>query len=1560
MSDVPRKCLPTADNECDDDGNDHDVAMPNRNPHDDGDNNTSSSTTPEDDDTVMAMASRPQHETLLLPRKRSEATKSPPPIPLRGSTAAFAAVNAMGEDVATPSISSAIAASASATEDGGPTITEPATTRRNLRSTPHEMKNTKTISQLLRDNCEGKNELANISSTLTGARTSLNASFDAAAASATVTAGATTTPLSRSNSSQQLTMITSSSSATSSGSKANPKYTSPKRRRQSLDKQYPAQKHHSSTGQAFTPLRPPRTQQKRYRKKESEGRSSSSSNVLFSPKPVYSAEKKGGRSKRPPRPSPSGSGSASDHNANAAAMGHSTSAGGGSNVGVGGANSGFRGVVAVAPPSSPLTPSPTKANLVRKSSGGSVDSGSPANGGAPFRFHSFPASLPRVNARGVGSGSGGSSGSDGFSGSSGGDAAAAASASAGPAGRGGFRMNSPNGPNAGSSPPRALPASPASRRLFARSGAGDSTGSAKSSSSATTGAVEPKRLSLGDARSSAAVDDEDGTDRVLARVNSHDRSAYGDHAADVSGDWSESTSIRSLTNERIRMSKVPSHVMSHGNPQFSQHYGGGSTLNDLEEEIGDDADTIVMEEDSDDDGDSTHVEKSRDNDKPIEGDIDILQKESSESALLGTKLNFNSPPPLPNETPTTAGGGIGGGIGGIGGIGVGASGRKHPPGSLESTLHPHTPRGLSVGGSTRGEGQSFHIHNLEVSPIVRLPEDEDDEFPDHEMADQEIPMKGPLDDEEAEPMTKLPPGKGGSSSSSSGRVSSSLPIHPPLFHHEAPSPILRNRSTDTTTEGMLSNLHHSTANLESSSEAGVMNTSAHSSGTVYSGVANTTASTANANNATLNSTLSKPTAIRKLRRPMPDTSAFDLGTPSQQSLGSKDSGFHSHKTAGGGGAMGTSVMSSSGDNHNNSNNNNSNHSRQLLCPPTPIRTPAWAHAAENSLYTVNSMGPLKRANSLITTKVLAACAPRVLDNLSSLEDSMMMENDISGSTMDSTAEPTNNSMEGSTSLQYHSSSFAPVMEEGKDAGYDSLTEDAADERTREMGGGGDARMFRSLEEEEAEEEGPAERITSTTLPNPRETTVSFQRDGDDRGESSTNSLSWNTPKPASAETTETSSDALVTFSDFDNLGILGSGAFADVYKVRSKKGDRRLYAIKRTRRQFRGVKDRERAMAEVHTMKRLQNALLREAAAASSSSSSAAAGASSQPKGHAGEGGGGHPSSKSNYGLYLLFFIRAWQQDGFFYCQTEFCSRATCRHLRLSLSSEWERDVVRYPSLRLCLEGAIATDDGGAPPVGRESEGAATIHNQNRLIPERAIWQICHDISRGLYHIHSYNMVHYDIKPSNIFFVFNAKWGGTICKIGDFGLAGDVGTKDDGQEGDTVYMPNELLGSSVAKHPGADIFSLGLALYELAAGPNWSLPREGDRWHEIRSGTHRPELPRSRSESLVKLIRDMIRPDVGGRPSAENISEMMEVKRANALSDSFLSQYINDVEKYDSRREREMESAEEEARRRSSTPIASMFNHYALGSDTSKRTITRHDMRTPTNNGDDPTAFFRR
>ena len=484
-----------------------------------------------------------------------------------------------------------------------------------------------------------------------------------------------------------------------------------------------------------------------------------------------------------------------------------------------------------------------------------------------------------------------------------------------------------------------------------------------------------------------------------------------------------------------------------------------------------------------------------------------------------------------------------------------------------SSLHPQTPR-------TTAE---FQMHNLNMSPIVRLEDDE----PIKSDAKQET-LKQPI-----------------------------------LFRDQTDI----NKSTTST----------------------------------FTNVSNS--STTKTNNTTINPNISRPTA-RKVR-PMPDTSAFDV-----QSIGSNDSGFSQSKAG--------------------------NKSDHFLCPPTPIRTPAWAQNDGRSQ-------PLKRTNSLIATKVLAHASN--VENLSYLEDSML-ENDISGFATERSIE----SQTGSTLT----SSFAPVEEED----------------------GGD--------------------------------------DGDDVNNTSFSSVDISTKSNLSA----------ISFNDFDNLGMLGSGAFADVYKVRSKK-DQRMFAIKRTRRQFRGVKDRAIAMSEVNTMKRLQSALLNEAASTSQGKSE----------------GSGKQSSKASYGLYLLFFIRAWQQDGFFYCQTELCSRATCRHLRLSLSSDWERDLLRYPSLESCIDAA---SEGDPLQFNRGADSS----DARRLVPETAIWQICHDVSRGLFHIHSHQMVHYDIKLSNIFFVSNTKWG-TICKIGDFGLAGDIGSRDDGQEGDTSYMANELLSSSCLKSPSA-------------------------------------------------------------------------------------------------------------------------------------------------------------
>lgn len=371
------------------------------------------------------------------------------------------------------------------------------------------------------------------------------------------------------------------------------------------------------------------------------------------------------------------------------------------------------------------------------------------------------------------------------------------------------------------------------------------------------------------------------------------------------------------------------------------------------------------------------------------------------------------------------------------------------------------------------------------------------------------------------------------------------------------------------------------------------------------------------------------------------------------------------------------------------------------------------------------------------------------------------------------------------------------------------------------------------------------------------------------------------PARSSTELDEVGAATISFESDFENLGCLGRGSFADVFKARSKSNSN-LYAIKRNRRQFRGVKDRERAMAEVRTMQRLQSSVSTN-----------------------------ERDSNNVHCLHVLLFIRAWQEDGHFFCQTELCSKDTCQQLMESLTTNWEAASKIYPSLVRNLP-TLCDDKCG------------------HLVPENTIWKIFHDVTAGLSHIHSHGIVHQDIKPLNIFFVSHQQLG-ALCKIGDFGIAGDIGTVEDGQEGDTIYMPQELLTTPVMD-PSGDIFSLGLTMYELSSSATWKLPTEGVRWHDIRNGSHVPELPPSRSKALISLIQRMISSNKDQRPSAnETLVSNEKINLVGMEPDNFLSEYIRDVQNFDQAREKEVILAQLEADKSRHTPTPVVSRRSSIG-----------------------------
>ena len=368
--------------------------------------------------------------------------------------------------------------------------------------------------------------------------------------------------------------------------------------------------------------------------------------------------------------------------------------------------------------------------------------------------------------------------------------------------------------------------------------------------------------------------------------------------------------------------------------------------------------------------------------------------------------------------------------------------------------------------------------------------------------------------------------------------------------------------------------------------------------------------------------------------------------------------------------------------------------------------------------------------------------------------------------------------------------------------------------------------------------------------------------------------------------------AVVSFSkDFDILRNLGSGAFADVYKVRSVK-DNKLYAVKRNRRQFRGKRDRDMALTEVQAMQKLQSVCAPENAGSSTRFS----------------------PEKSSYSLYLLFFYQAWQEDGHFLCQTELCCRDTCRGLLDSLRFLWNTAKYHYPSLRR----RFPTHNDNL--VSETMEEVSGPH-----VPNDTVWKICHDVAAGLSHIHLHGMVHHDIKPSNLFFVPHPRFG-AMCKIGDFGMAGEIGTSAEGLEGDTRYLPPELL-SSGKRHPRADIFSLGLTIYEIATDVQMEMPSEGAHWHYLRS-SQGPTLPSSRGDTLQKLVLAMTDPEESNRPTADSILHIDRVHAAGQSCDIFLRDYIHDIEAFDQMEEDRlaMDSHEDQTPRNNSAyrPVMSL------------------------------------
>ncbi|MFO0756108.1 MAG: serine/threonine-protein kinase [Byssovorax sp.] len=156
---------------------------------------------------------------------------------------------------------------------------------------------------------------------------------------------------------------------------------------------------------------------------------------------------------------------------------------------------------------------------------------------------------------------------------------------------------------------------------------------------------------------------------------------------------------------------------------------------------------------------------------------------------------------------------------------------------------------------------------------------------------------------------------------------------------------------------------------------------------------------------------------------------------------------------------------------------------------------------------------------------------------------------------------------------------------------------------------------------------------------------------------------------------------------------------------------------------------------------------------------------------------------------------------------------------------------------------------------------ADRLRDRRRLNPPEAA-RIGRDVARALSAAHDAGVIHRDLKPANIFLHNEPGEDGLVVKVLDFGVAKNL-TAADGLEtrtggiiGSPAYMsPEQAVGSSKVDHR-ADIWALGVVLFEMLTGVR---PFKGDQ-NQILIAIATAEIPlvsryvRLIDEGFVKLV----------------------------------------------------------------------------------------------------------
>lgn len=182
------------------------------------------------------------------------------------------------------------------------------------------------------------------------------------------------------------------------------------------------------------------------------------------------------------------------------------------------------------------------------------------------------------------------------------------------------------------------------------------------------------------------------------------------------------------------------------------------------------------------------------------------------------------------------------------------------------------------------------------------------------------------------------------------------------------------------------------------------------------------------------------------------------------------------------------------------------------------------------------------------------------------------------------------------------------------------------------------------------------------------------------------------------------------------------------------------------------------------------------------------------------------------------------------------------------------------PTICIVMEYADAGDLQGCIRRYREEK--------NSYIPEDLVRNWLVQILFAIQYLHKNSILHRDLKTQNIFITSNR-----LLKIGDFGISKTLSNDIDFATtaiGTPQHLSPEIIKQQKYDYK-SDIWGLGCVLYEICSlNPAFTGSDLGTLFRNIVRGIYKP-LPTRYSQSLVELVKVMLRPDPNRRPTVAQI-----------------------------------------------------------------------------------------